>query len=275
MTSEPTKKSWRDVLPIHPAAEKFPMMSEAELHVLGDDIRKHGQKTPIVLWAAQEGEQEWLLDGRNRLDAMERAGLRTINDDGSLSALCVDQIKIDAVDPYAYVISVNIRRRHLNVEDRQNILIDLIARQPGKSNRQIAEDIGVDHKTVGRARAKGQQLGCIPQLTKTVGKDGKARKQPVKSAITPKPEPTTEPVVETPSAAPASAHRQPVDPNSYRTAFLLRADAAAGMAVYDEGNGGVDDQIVAAAEHAAKKWHELHQFLRTAIPAFLDRRLRP
>jgi hypothetical protein len=32
---------WRDVLPVHPAAELFPPMAEAELRELGEDIRKN------------------------------------------------------------------------------------------------------------------------------------------------------------------------------------------------------------------------------------------
>jgi hypothetical protein len=30
-------KSWRAVLPVHPAADLFPMMSESELRELGED----------------------------------------------------------------------------------------------------------------------------------------------------------------------------------------------------------------------------------------------
>ena len=33
-------KSWRDVLPVHAAADLFPLMSEDELRELGDDIKK-------------------------------------------------------------------------------------------------------------------------------------------------------------------------------------------------------------------------------------------
>ena len=54
----------------------------------------------------------------------------------------------------------------------------LIARAP--SNRQIGKEIGVDHKTIARARVKGEELGRIPQLEKTVGADGKTRKRPEK-----------------------------------------------------------------------------------------------
>jgi hypothetical protein len=63
--------SWRDHLKIHPAAELFSLMSEPELRELGEDIKAKGTiHHPIVLY---QGE---LLDGRNRLDAMEMVGSR-------------------------------------------------------------------------------------------------------------------------------------------------------------------------------------------------------
>jgi hypothetical protein len=39
---------WRDVLPIHPAAELFPLIFEAELHEQADDIKQNGLQAPIV-----------------------------------------------------------------------------------------------------------------------------------------------------------------------------------------------------------------------------------
>jgi len=61
--------SWRDHLKIHPAAELFPLMSEPELRELGEDIKAKGTiHHPIVLYQGK------LLDGRNRLDAMEMVG---------------------------------------------------------------------------------------------------------------------------------------------------------------------------------------------------------
>src|SRR5262249_42349768 len=71
---EQRKPSWRDTLPIHPAAELFPLMSPAELRALGDDIKKNGLKIPVTVWKGSGPLQ--LLDGRNRLDAMEAVGIR-------------------------------------------------------------------------------------------------------------------------------------------------------------------------------------------------------
>ena len=57
MTISP--KSWRDVLPVHPAAEMFPMMNETELRELGEDIKATGLRLPIAITG--DGK---LLDGR-------------------------------------------------------------------------------------------------------------------------------------------------------------------------------------------------------------------
>ena len=68
-------KSWRN-MPVHSAADLFPLMTDAELVALGEDIRKNKLTSPIVLWT-DDGEKLFLLDGRNRLDAM---GAVTIED---------------------------------------------------------------------------------------------------------------------------------------------------------------------------------------------------
>src|SRR5262249_36802797 len=71
--TKPMTKSWRDVLQIHPAAELFPLMTPDELRVLGEDIKKNGLTSPIVLWRSHPQAPAQLLDGRNRLDAIEIA----------------------------------------------------------------------------------------------------------------------------------------------------------------------------------------------------------
>jgi hypothetical protein len=69
-------KSWRDVLKIHPAAELFPMMSADELRELGEDIKKNNLHEGVALLDGM------LLDGRNRLDAMEMAGIKLVTGNG-------------------------------------------------------------------------------------------------------------------------------------------------------------------------------------------------
>jgi hypothetical protein len=70
ITESDQPKGWRAVLPVHPAAELFPLMSAAELRELADDIKKHGLAEPVSLYDDRE-LGPCLLDGRNRLDALE------------------------------------------------------------------------------------------------------------------------------------------------------------------------------------------------------------
>ena len=42
--------TWREKYKVHPAANIFPMMSDEELHKLGEDIRTNGLKPPILLF---------------------------------------------------------------------------------------------------------------------------------------------------------------------------------------------------------------------------------
>jgi hypothetical protein len=158
-------------------------MSPDELRELGEDIKTNGLKLPIAITG--DGK---LLDGRNRLDAMETVGVefkfgRTTNDGPIHIDIGTDGLswpEIVKTDPYAYVISANIHRRHLTVEQRQHLLITLIARAPEKSDRQIGGEIGVDHKTIASARAKGETTGEISPVEKRVGKDGKSRRPPAR-----------------------------------------------------------------------------------------------
>jgi hypothetical protein len=182
------KESWRNVLPIHSAAALFPLMSSDELKALGEDIKANGLTAPIVLIAADCGLM--LLDGRNRLDAMEAAGIAVTNGRG-LDNTIPRRVLPHSHDAAAYVISANIHRRHLTAEERQDLLITLIARAPEKSDRQIGAEIGVDHKTIAKARAKGEDVGRIPHVSTRT--DTKGRAQPAKHTRKPK-KPNIEPI---------------------------------------------------------------------------------
>ena len=76
---------WRHKLPTHPAAELFPLLSEQELCELAADIEQHGQQHPItVLKTATENK---LLDGRNRLDALEYVHIPIFDDSANLISM--------------------------------------------------------------------------------------------------------------------------------------------------------------------------------------------
>ena len=81
----------------HPASMIFPLMDEDELRLLADDIKANGLREDIVL--DSDGK---IVDGRNRQSACLLAGVKPRY-----------KTLPDGVSPVAYVISENLRRRHL------------------------------------------------------------------------------------------------------------------------------------------------------------------
>jgi ParB-like chromosome segregation protein Spo0J len=68
-------KPAKTILPVHPAADCFRLMTEEELAALAADIAENGQTDPIVLGQVGNAEQEFVIDGRNRIEACEAAGV--------------------------------------------------------------------------------------------------------------------------------------------------------------------------------------------------------
>jgi hypothetical protein len=185
-------KSWRDHLKIHPAADLFPLMSEAELRELGEDIKKNGLLSPIII----DGDEE-LVDGRNRLDAIAMLGMEfefirakrgwrkgkiigieSYDFDTPLSGAVWTMFDDFETNPYDFVISANLHRRHLTADQKRDLIAKVLKAKPEVSNRQIAKQVKADDKTVANVRRDLESTAEIPKLEKTVGADGKARKQP-------------------------------------------------------------------------------------------------
>jgi len=133
------KKSWRQVYTIHQAAEIFPRLPQDELREQGIDIKKNKLLEPIVLWSPtpEESDSAVILDGINRLDAMELVGIETLKRTGDKYRLCVPVRYLSleknlyfpdagGVDPYSYVISKNIYRRHLTKEQKAGLIIKVM-----------------------------------------------------------------------------------------------------------------------------------------------------
>jgi ParB-like chromosome segregation protein Spo0J len=188
-TNNTTKpKRWRDQLPIHPAAELFPLMSEPELRELGENIKANGLLEPISI----EGKK--LLDGRNRLDAIELVGMKlkfTYGRRGPQSfiigmdsddftpplypVLTLNDTTDDYIDPYVYVISKNIHRRHLTPEQKRELIAKLLKAKPEQSDRQIAKQTKASPTTVGKIRNQSEATGDVSKLDTRI--DAKGRKQ--------------------------------------------------------------------------------------------------
>jgi hypothetical protein len=213
------RRSWRDTLQVHAAAEMFPLMSPDELCDLGEDIKQNGLLSPIVLWTydrLNDDEPVQLLDGRNRLDALEVAlgrpvrvvyrvrrdrgnklkiwTIETDGDDGkatpitgylipaSIDLLMLPHVLVlggnEDVDPLAYVISANIHRRHLSAKDKDRLIVQLLKADPTKSNRMVAKLTDTSHPHVAKVREQAEKIGDVETVTTSI--DTLGRKQPAR-----------------------------------------------------------------------------------------------
>ena len=170
------------------------MMSPPELQQLAADIKAHGLRHPPILWEDSKNKL-WLIDGRNRLEALallERQGHGPW--DGSA------EIDYHIKDPVAYIISTNIRRRHLTQKQQAELIVKTIAaakcpavnltagpvrdakgrlRKVDPTYEQAvkaAAKLGISRSTVERARAK--VFGKTPKK-----KIGLSKKRPKNEAL--------------------------------------------------------------------------------------------
>lgn len=109
----------------HHAANVFPMMSDAELTALADDIRANQLLHPIVL--DRSGR---VLDGRNRLLACERANV----------APSFETWKGDDSAVVDFIVSQNLRRRQLSIRQRSLVAARIANLEQGQRANRCAGD---------------------------------------------------------------------------------------------------------------------------------------
>jgi hypothetical protein len=92
---------------VHEYAKLFPPLPPEEFSQLVADIKENGLHQPIKL------HEDKVLDGVNRDRACDKAGVKPVYE------------KFNGGDPLAYVISQNIRRRHLTPSQRAMLGLEL------------------------------------------------------------------------------------------------------------------------------------------------------
>src|SRR5205823_732371 len=160
-----------DTVKVHPAAALFPMMSDAELDALAADIAANGVQQPIV-WLGN-----LLLDGRNRVAAVSRIvdekRREEIAQEWRDGKNCI--IYPFLADPYAYVVSANIHRRHLTAAQHRDVIAALLRANPKLSDRAIAKATKRSPTTVGKVRAEAERAGTVSTVDTRTGGDGIAQ----------------------------------------------------------------------------------------------------
>ena len=120
------------MLETHPLAALFPELLPEELAQLARDIKERGQLEPIILYKGL------ILDGRNRYKACQLAGVNPRTEEFNAQT--------SARSPEEFVLSRNLRRRHLSVGQKAAVALEW--------SEQI--ELSADpEKNKGRGRPKG------------------------------------------------------------------------------------------------------------------------
>lgn len=174
----------------HPLSAAFGDIAADEFAELVADIKANGLILPIVYLDDEQGHK-LILDGWHRHRACLEAGVKPRFEPFSYFVEHADEQSGRKMTPAEFVIAQNAHRRHLTREQRRNIVAELLKCNPEASNVSVAKQAEVDDKTVAKVRAGLEATSEIPRLTKTIGRDGKARpaRQPIEGKIAREPAP--------------------------------------------------------------------------------------
>ena len=142
----------------HAAADLFPMMQGIQWKEFKEDIRQNGFQESVTLYKGQ------ILDGRNRykaaveLDMLDDLPICEIDDDFD-------------IDPYQWVISRNLHRRHLKESQRAIVAAKLAKLRVG-DNQHSNEAVSIDTPSLEKAAEQLQVGRASVARAKTVLANG-------------------------------------------------------------------------------------------------------
>jgi protein gp37 len=97
---------------VHPFADKFPLIEGSEFEDLVADIKRNGQREPVLL----NHDETMLIDGRNRYRACEAAGVSP-----KITKLTANYTEAMILD---LIVSANVERRHLDAGQLSFLALD-------------------------------------------------------------------------------------------------------------------------------------------------------
>lgn len=170
----------------HPLSAAFPAMSAEEFQELKDDIEANGQRDPVVVL------DEMVLDGWHRYRACNEL------------LLPIKQIVLSPdEDPVAFVLSHNLKRRHMTASQRAAAVVECSKWAPSgrpknlapgakfATNKEMAATAGTSERTISDAKV-AEKAGLGPEVKsgKLTAKKAAARatgKSAERRAAAPKP----------------------------------------------------------------------------------------
>ena len=138
----------------------MPPLSSEEYQELHDDIKVNGVLEPIHV-----DEEGVVIDGHHRSKIANELGI---------PCPVITHDDLDDVSKRSLAFTLNLKRRHLNREQRRALIAESLKSDPQLSNNQHAKRTGASDKTVKSVRGDLVAGSEIPNLTKYEAPDGKS-----------------------------------------------------------------------------------------------------
>jgi N6-adenosine-specific RNA methylase IME4/ParB-like chromosome segregation protein Spo0J len=146
--------------PLHPLCELFPPIEGMAFDKLVASIREDGLQEPITVI----GDDEAILDGRNRYNACLAAGVDPVF------------VPFRGDDPVRFVIAANLTRRHLTDSQRAMLAARLATRELGSNqHRKEKEGASID----APSQAKAAELLSVSRSSVQRAREVLERAEPV------------------------------------------------------------------------------------------------
>jgi ParB-like chromosome segregation protein Spo0J len=156
--------------PFHPACLLLPEVDAEAFRELVEDLRNHGQRHPIII-----DEHGVVLDGRHRLRALRELFVEPR----------IETFHGTEAEKVALVMSENVHRRHLTVQQRAAVAAELAPMRHGGdrskasvdalTDAQAAKLMGVSEPSVERAK---KRMRADPEAHRKAKAGTLGRKQP-------------------------------------------------------------------------------------------------
>jgi hypothetical protein len=150
--------------------QTFDPLSAEEFAALEADILERGVLVPIEF--DEDGNP---LDGHHRLAICQKHG---ITDYPS-----VVRYGLSEKEKLAHARKLNMARRHLTREQKQEQIRQALMENSGDSDRKIAKSLQVDHKTIANYRRRLEEGGEIPRQEERTGSNGMRYVPPPKPVL--------------------------------------------------------------------------------------------
>ena len=138
----------------------MPPLSSEEYQELHDDIKVNGVLEPIHV-----DEEGVVIDGHHRSKIANELGI-----------VCpvITHDDLDDAGKRSLAFTLNLKRRHLNREQRRALIAESLKSDPQLSNREHARRTGASNSTVGILRRELESDGQVCESHTSIGSDGKS-----------------------------------------------------------------------------------------------------